>query len=245
MSSLDFERLTIEIEEDLQKVVNPSYYESHKATKPDGEIHYMGVPTPEVRKIAKKYLKQLKDKRIRDIEIILDYCNRLLRKKISEFRTIAFHWSFQYRNQLKPKHYEILEEWLDKYVTGWGSCDNLCVSTFGYFLCKFPEFIPKIKKWTSSPKPMTRRASAVCFIYSLRRSRYIEHIFEIADTLLNDEEDLVLKGYGWMLKEATKKFQDEVFEYVLKNKAKMPRVSLRYAIEKMPQEMRKQAMAKD
>ncbi|MCG3253336.1 MAG: DNA alkylation repair protein, partial [Candidatus Heimdallarchaeota archaeon] len=55
----------------------------------------------------------------------------------------------------------------------------------------------------------------------------------------------VLKGYGWMLKEATKKFQDEVFEYVLKNKAKMPRVSLRYAIEKMPQEMRKQAMAKD
>ena len=78
MSTLDFERLTKAIEEDLQKVVNPSYTESYEKTKPDGEIHYMGVPTPEVRKIAKKYLKHLKDKRIRDIEIILDYCNSLL-----------------------------------------------------------------------------------------------------------------------------------------------------------------------
>ncbi|MHA1531623.1 MAG: DNA alkylation repair protein, partial [Candidatus Heimdallarchaeota archaeon] len=102
MSTLDFEKLTKTIEKDLQEVVNPSYFKSHNETKPDGEIHYMGVPTPEVRKIAKKYLKHLKDKRIRDIEIILDYCNSLPKKKVSEFRTIAFKWSFQYRKQLKP-----------------------------------------------------------------------------------------------------------------------------------------------
>jgi 3-methyladenine DNA glycosylase AlkD len=245
MSTLDFEEYVRDIKEDLQKVVNPSYYESHKKNYPDSEFHYMGVPTPEVRRIAKKFLKRLKDRRIRDIEVILGYCNKLLEKKISELRTIAIQWSFQYRKQLKPKHYEMLEEWLDKYVTGWGSCDNLCISTFGYFLCKNPEFIPRVKKWVSSPKPMTRRASAVSFIFSLRRGRCIEHIFEIADALLNDKEDLVLKGYGWMLKEATKRFQDEVYEYVIKNKTKMPRVSLRYAIEKMPQEMRKIAMAKN
>jgi len=62
---------------------------------------------------------------------------------------------------------------------------------------------------------------------------------------MNDEEDLVLKGYGWMLKEATKRFPDEVFEYVIKNKSKMPRVSLRYAIEKLPKDKKQQAMAKN
>jgi len=245
MSTLDFEDFTRRIEEDLREVVNLSYYENHKKNYPKSEFLYMGVPAAEVRRIAKKYLKQLKDRRIRDVEIILDFCTKLQQKKISEFRTIAIQWSFQYRKQLKSKHFDLLEEWLDKYVTSWGSCDNLCVSTLGYFLCKFPEYIPRVKQWVTSPKPMIRRASAVSFIFSLRRGRYLEHIFDIADALLTDEEDLVLKGYGWMLKEATKRFQDEVYDYVIKNKAKMPRVSLRYAIEKMPQDMRKKAMTRD
>ncbi len=245
MSTLDFEDYINKIKVELQEVVNPSYYEFYKKNYPKSEFLYMGVPTPEVRRIAKKYLKQLKDRRIRDIDVILDFCNKLQQKKISELRTIAIQWSFQYRKQLRKEHFELLEDWLDKYVTGWGSCDNLCVSTLGYFLCKFPEYIPQVKQWSSSPKPMIRRASAVSFIFSLRRGKYLEHIFEIADALLTDKEDLVLKGYGWMLKEATKRFQDEVFDYVIKNKAKMPRVSLRYAIEKMPKDMRKKAMTRD
>jgi 3-methyladenine DNA glycosylase AlkD len=54
----------------------------------------------------------------------------------------------------------------------------------------------------------------------------------------------VLKGYGWMLKEASNNYQQEIFDYVQKKKKDMPRISLRYAIEKMPQEMRKIAMSK-
>ena len=91
---------------------------------------------------------------------------------------------------------------------------------------------------------MTRRASAVSLIYALRRGEYLSPAFEIADNLLNDSDIYVLKGYGWMLKEATKHFSDKVFQYVLDRKNIMPRVSLRYAIEKMPEERRKKAMAK-
>jgi 3-methyladenine DNA glycosylase AlkD len=53
---------------------------------------------------------------------------------------------------------------------------------------------------------------------------------------------MVQKGYGWMLKEASKKHQPEVFDYVMSKKARMPRTALRYAIEKMPVEMRRRAM---
>ncbi|MDI6739128.1 MAG: DNA alkylation repair protein [Candidatus Edwardsbacteria bacterium] len=55
---------------------------------------------------------------------------------------------------------------------------------------------------------------------------------------------VVQKGYGWLLKEATRKFPKQVLKYVLKHKADMPRTALRYAIEKMPETWKKRAMAK-
>ncbi len=47
-----------------------------------------------------------------------------------------------------------------------------------------------------------------------------------------------------MLKEASKSHQQEVFDYVMKNKVRMPRTALRYAIEKMPEDLRRRAMAR-
>lgn len=59
-----------------------------------------------------------------------------------------------------------------------------------------------------------------------------------------DKDDMVQKGYGWMLKAASEANQERVFDYVMSKKNVMPRTSLRYAIEKMPQELRPKAMAK-
>lgn len=55
---------------------------------------------------------------------------------------------------------------------------------------------------------------------------------------------MVQKGYGWLLKEASRKHQKEVFDYVMKNKAVMPRTALRYAIELMPNKLKAKAMKK-
>jgi len=53
---------------------------------------------------------------------------------------------------------------------------------------------------------------------------------------------MVQKGYGWMLKVASATHEQDVFNYVLKNKSRMPRTALRYAIEKMPKELKIKAM---
>ena len=63
--------------------------------------------------------------------------------------------------------------------------------------------------------------------------------------LLRDEDDLVQKGYGWLLKEESRTHQKEVFDYVVKNKQVMPRTALRYAIELLPKELKSEAMKKD
>jgi len=49
-----------------------------------------------------------------------------------------------------------------------------------------------------------RRASAVSLIVQARRELFLKDIFDIADLLLIDTDDMVQKGYGWMLKEASK-----------------------------------------
>jgi 3-methyladenine DNA glycosylase AlkD len=60
--------------------------------------------------------------------------------------------------------------------------------------------------------------------------------------LFHDTDDLVQKGYGWMLKEASRRHPEEVFRYVMKHREDMPRTALRYAIEKMPGDWKRQAM---
>jgi 3-methyladenine DNA glycosylase AlkD len=115
----------------------------------------------------------------------------------------------------------------------------------GHFIYKFPEYFPKVKKWVVSKNRWVRRASAVVLIYSLEKKISLAPVFEIADILLLDKDDMVQKGYGWMLKVASNHEPGKVFEYVMRNKKEMPRTALRYAIEKLSPDLKKQAMTKE
>ena len=111
---------------------------------------------------------------------------------------------------------------------------------------KYPELIEKVKRWAHSPNMWLRRASAVSFITTIDNFYATRHnlkdIFEVAEILLQDEEDLVRKGYGWMLKAASVHNQKEVFNFVMKHREYMPRTALRYAIEKMPDNLKGKAI---
>ena len=91
-----------------------------------------------------------------------------------------------------------------------------------------------------------RRAAAVSLIVPAKHGKFLDDAIEIAALLLTDRDDMVQKGYGWLLKEKTsRKHTDEVFAFVIKNRKQMPRTALRYAIELMPKEMKAEAMKKD
>lgn len=203
---------------------------------------YYGLKTPLVRSIGKKYFKKLKKFTINNAEKILDACNRLLSERIVELRTIAFQWAFRIKDESQEEHFKIFRLWLEEYVTGWGSCDDLCTHALGYIVYKYPSLFSSVKTWTQSNNIWFKRAAAVSLIYGLRRKCFLKEAFIIAEILLEDKEKYVRKGYGWMLKEAANNFQREVFNFVIEHKEKMPRVSLRYAIEKMPDRMKKNAM---
>jgi len=242
--ALNPENICRRIDAVLRKNVDLTISSQVAASTKTSPVLALGVRTPNVRQIANDFFRELRSHEIKDLDSILTYCEYLLSRHISEYRTIAFQWSFKCKTQFQSNHFELFEKWLKTYVTGWGSCDDFSTHTLGYFLLKFPEFIPHVKTWAQSSNLWVRRAAAVTFIYALRRGKFLSHVFEIADKLLQDSEMYVLKGYGWMLKEATKHFQEEVFQYVLTHKDTMPRVSLRYAIEKMPKTLKQEAMKK-
>ncbi len=235
-----------EIKKEILKNIDKEYkINVQKFFKDPIKLH--GVRVPTVRKISKKYYKQIKHLPKKEL---LDLCEELLESKMTEETTIAFAWAqFRY-NELTPSDFTRFEKWLKKYVTNWGYCDDFCTHALGHLIWKYPKLVTKTKPWRKSQNRWLRRASAVIFVHQvwshmkIDKKTFLKNVFETADTLLHDPDDLVQKGYGWMLKVTTDHFPGEVFQYVLKYKNTMPRTALRYAIEKLPKEMKILAMKK-
>lgn len=205
------------------------------------KIKLYGVKTAIVSKIGKEYFKAIKDKKKTEI---FDLCEELWRSGYMEESFIACNWSYFIRKDYEPNDFEVFEKWINNYVSNWASCDTLCNHTVGTFVEMYPEYLSDLKKWAKSKNRWMRRASAVSLIIPAKQGKFLKDIFEIADTLLLDQDDLVQKGYGWMLKAASRTHQKEIFDYIIKKKSIMPRTALRYAIEKMPKELRIKAMEK-
>lgn len=205
------------------------------------KIKLYGVCAKITRQIAKKYFVIMGGER-QDKNLIFKLIEELLKNGFNEEASIAFDWTKRLTNKIDKKDFVLLEKWLKKYIDNWAKCDDFCTHTIGFFLLKFPQFLPKLKMWAKDKNRWVRRASAVSLIYSLKRKKYLKECFKIANILLKDDDDMVQKGYGWMLKEASNVFQKEVFKYVMANKKEMPRTALRYAIEKMPANLKKEAI---
>jgi 3-methyladenine DNA glycosylase AlkD len=205
------------------------------------QIKLYGVKTATISKISKVYFQQLKGKTKAEI---FDLCDTLWQSGYMEESFIACHWSYAVRKDFEASDFEVFEKWISRYVTNWASCDTLCNHTIGEFIEMFPESLPRLKEFAKSENRWMRRAAVVALIIPARKGKFLNDILEIADILLLDKDDLVQKGYGWMLKAASQAHQKEIFDYVISKKANMPRTALRYAIEKMPEELKTIAMEK-
>jgi 3-methyladenine DNA glycosylase AlkD len=226
--------------------------EIKKVDKPENRINYqqffkerlkepVGLKTPVLRKLSNNFFKEIK---VKPKSEIVRICDELLASGMRYGRFFAFEWAGKLNNDYTKSDFARFETWLKKYVNNWGSCDHLCCGIIGHVVYKCPELVSRTKKWARSKNMWQRRAAAVSLIVPVRNRTLLTEVFKTADILMMDEEDLVQKGYGWMLKVAGDQYPDEVFAYVIKHKAVMPRTVLRYAIEKYPDAKRKMAMKK-
>lgn len=200
-----------------------------------------GVNAPLVESLARKYFHEIS---ARPKQEIFSLCEELWQSGFVEDSLVACSWSHALRKQFVPGDMAVFERWIDRYVTNWAACDTLCNHTVGALVEMYPRQLDSLKRWAASSNRWMRRAAAVSLIIPARHGLYLAEELEIAAVLLRDEDDMVRKGYGWMLKVAAGSHLHEVFDFVMHNKAAMPRTALRYAIEKMPADMKARAMEK-
>jgi 3-methyladenine DNA glycosylase AlkD len=206
------------------------------------QVKYYGVKTETVGKIAKKYWPRVKTL---DKQMIFGLCEELYRSDYTEEAFIVAFWLPKYIDNLEPSDLATFKQWIELYINNWAKCDGFCNHTIGDLLEKYPQTILEVKNWAKSENRWLKRASAVSLIVPAKKGLFLQDAFEISNMLLIDGDDMVQKGYGWLLKEESRKHQKAVFDYVVKNRSIMPRTALRYAIELMPRELKAEAMKKD
>lgn len=198
------------------------------------------LTTGAVRSVSSSLFRELNDQ---SIESIFSLCEQLLNERSWSLSIIAYDWAYRVRNQYNESTFDIFEQWLKNYVTDWDDCDDFCTHAFGELISQRNDLFDRVLTWVDHPGFWVRRAAAVVLIYPIKKNKYDNiNPFQISDALLLDEHYLVLKGYGWMLKVLSQREPEMVFQYLLDKREVMPRISFRYALEKMNKEMKSRLM---
>jgi len=224
------------IEENSEEKIRISSFRFFKE-----EVRVRGINSAKALEISRDHYREIASLPKQEV---FSLCGELFGTGYLEDSFVACNWSYWIHKTYEPGDFAVFESWVERYVSNWATCDTLCNHSVGTLVEMYPAKTEDLKRMAHSPGRWMRRASAVSLIVPARKGLFLKDIFEIAEILLRDSDDMVRKGYGWMLKAASQAHQKEVFDFVYSNRAGMPRTALRYAIEKMPPGLKKLAMAR-
>jgi 3-methyladenine DNA glycosylase AlkD len=225
---------SIELSNALKDIADPEYailYSQRFFKTGKGEYaerdEFLGIRVPVLRKYAKQFN-----------ELSLTETRKLLRSSYHEERLCAL---FILVNKYTSSNHEksvIYKLYLNntKYINSWDLVDSSAYKIVGAHLHKKNK--SPLYKLSRSKNIWERRISIISTLYFIK-NREFDDALEIAKVLLNDKEELIHKAVGWMLREVGKQNIKVEKLFLLKNYNKMPRMMLRYAIEKFPETERK------
>jgi 3-methyladenine DNA glycosylase AlkD len=175
----------------------------------------------------------------------VDLCEILLPNAYIEAKSLATLILLRYRSDFGRPVFVRIRTWLSRdYCDNWASVDLLCPDGVGALLEKHPDLASTIKAWTVHPNRWVKRAAAVSFIKLARRGKLLDAAYRIAGRLLAVDDDLIEKANGWLLREAGKTDMARLEKFLLRKKSRIPRTTLRYAIERFPEARRRALLAK-
>jgi len=173
----------------------------------------------------------------------VDFCDTMLEDPHMEARGMGFQVVGAFMDGAGPEHLGTAQRWLAEYCGNWGLVDNLAPTVLTPLIRQNPELASQVVQWTASSNLWVRRGAAVTFVKLVDDEGFRDAAYDIATRLLDDKEDLIHKAVGWLLREAGKRDRDRLEAYLLAQGKRLPRTTLRYAIEKFPKDDRKRLMA--
>ena len=199
------------------------YFKTGKGEYGEGDI-FLGLTMPKQRRITKKY-----------ISLSLPKVQKLLDSKIHEHRMAA---GIILTHKYKKNPEEIFNFYLKnaKKFNNWDLVDVTCPRVIGEFL-RDKDKKPLYQLVRSDN--LWEKRIAIISTYAFIKHGQFEDTLAISELLLKDKHDLIHKAVGWMLREVGKKDKQVLDKFIKQHYSDIPRTTLRYAIEKHPEQERK------
>jgi 3-methyladenine DNA glycosylase AlkD len=222
--------LLAEIRAEFDRLADPQgAADAHHFFK-DQPVAMRGLTAPQIQSIARDFYPRIKKLSITDRDRL---CTALWASRTFEEGALVCYVYRRFAKQCGARAFALFTRWLDRYVDNWAHTDGLSLWLLGASIANDATLIDKLDSWTSSKNRWKRRAAAVALVYSAKRGEHTRAILRIATPLIEDDDDMVQKGVGWLLKETYPKKPAEVVRFLLAKRTKTTRLVLRYAAEKM------------
>lgn len=227
----------IQLERALRAAGNPDravqmarYFRTGKGEHGEGDV-FIGIATPALRRIALQYkLLPLND------------LQKLLNSKIHEHRSGALEiLAVQFMRGDETFRKEIVNFYLRNTgrINNWDLVDMSCRCILGEYLKTRPR---RVLRELARSESLWERRIAMVSTMALVWDGDLEDAIEIAEMLLDDKHDLIHKAVGWVLREAGRKDRTRLLSFLERYYSRLPRTTLRYAIEHFSPEERRQMM---
>ncbi len=205
------------------------------------EIKSRGWYTGDLRKTAlclrREILKALGP------DFLLQVADKVFSGQILEEKVFAVFLLEKMTGAFTDAEFRRFESWLPR-ISSWADHDALVHYLIAPMIAAKPGRAARVFRWAKSRDRWHRRAACVALIQGTRRKMFWPEIKRLSDLLLSDEDDMVQKGLGWLLRETAKADAKRTVPYLMSIRERAPRLVLRTACETLPVATRKRVLAK-
>ncbi|QBO57684.1 DNA alkylation repair protein [Chryseobacterium salivictor] len=212
-----------------KKAFLPRFFKAGKGGYAEGD-QFIGVTVPDQRKVAKEYWNR----------ISLNELEQLLSSEIHEHRLCSLLMlvsKFEKSKDTKEKK-EIVDFYLKnkEHINNWDLVDTSCYKILGRYCFENQEDSILINL-SEEDNLWSKRIAVVSTMFHVKKDSF-QLLKKLVITNLNHPHDLMHKANGWLLREMGGRNEEQLLDFLQLHYQKMPRTTLRYAIEKLDENLR-------
>jgi 3-methyladenine DNA glycosylase AlkD len=203
------------------------------------EIKSHGWYTADLRRTARSMRREIL--KTSDFHFLVKIANELFSGPVLEEKIAAVFLLENLTTDCSTAEFKLFASWLDR-ISSWADHDALVHDLIAPIVIANPALTKQVFQWAKSRNRWRRRAACVALIRGTRKKMFFPEIQRLSDSLLADEDDMVQKGLGWLLRETAKFDPKRTVSYLMKIRTDAPRLVLRTACETLPLETRKRIL---
>jgi 3-methyladenine DNA glycosylase AlkD len=205
------------------------------------EIQSRGWYTGEIRKLARRFTKVIRNEE--GLDYLVYVADNLFHGDVLEEKVLAVFLLEPCVGDCTSAHFKLFEQWLDR-VSTWADHDALVQYLIGRMIVADPRRVRRVFIWSRSKHRWHRRASAVALLRGTNQGLFYDEVQKITHALLEDKDDMVQKGLGWLLRETARCDGPNTIPLLMSIRTQASRLVLRTACERLSAQDRQRVLAR-